>query len=144
MRKIHSVLRLHFAAGLSRREIARSLSIGYGTVANYIRRAEQTSLSWLLPPQIGERELLLALFPKSADSTAHKRFAEPDYPRIYLDLKSVGMTNSLRGRNTVRFTLTMATATRSSVSRASIQRSTASTASPQAQRRPKHTAPLAH
>ena len=95
MRKIHSVLRLHFEAGLSRREIARSLSIGYGTVANYIRRAEQTSLSWPLPPHIGERELLLALFPERADSTAHKRFAEPDYPRIYLDLKSVGMTKQL-------------------------------------------------
>jgi len=95
MRKIHSVLRLHFEAGLSRREISRSLSVGYGTVANYIRRAEQAGLSWPLPPHIGERELLSALFPERADSTAHKRFAEPDYPGIYLELKSVGMTKQL-------------------------------------------------
>ena len=95
MRKIHSVLRLHFEAGLSRREISRSLSVGYGTVANYIRRAEQAGLSWPLPPHIGERELLAALFPDRADNTAHKRFAEPDYPGIYLDLKSVGMTKQL-------------------------------------------------
>ena len=57
MRKIHTVLRLHFEGGLSRREIATSQSISYGTVANYLRRAQTGGLCWPLPSGMGEREL---------------------------------------------------------------------------------------
>ena len=95
MRKIHTVLRLHFEAGLSRREIAKSQSIGYGTVANYLRRAHSAGLSWPLPPELSERELTAALFPERATGTAHQRFAVPDYPRVHQELKSIGMTKQL-------------------------------------------------
>lgn len=63
MRKIHTVLRLHFEASLSQREIAKSQSIGQGTVANYLTRARNAGLSWPLPTDMDERELELALFP---------------------------------------------------------------------------------
>ena len=95
MRKIHTVLRLHFEAALSRRQIAKSLSISYGTVANYLQRAQSAGLSWPLPQGIGERELTAALFPERADHSTQKRFAEPDFPRVHLELKSVGMTKQL-------------------------------------------------
>ena len=95
MRKIHTVLRLHFQAGLSRREIAKSQSISYGTVANYLRRAELAELTWPLPSDIGERELGAALFPERDTSGTQKRFAEPDFARFHLELKSVGMTKQL-------------------------------------------------
>ena len=47
MRKIHTVLRLHFEAGLNRRQIAKSLSISYGTVSQIfiIRRKVGSSRS---------------------------------------------------------------------------------------------------
>ena len=95
MRKIHTVLRLHFEGGLSRREIATSQSISYGTVANYLRRAQTAGLTWPLPSDMGERELTAALFPERASHSAHVRFVEPDYPRIHLELKAVGMTKQL-------------------------------------------------
>ena len=96
MRKIQTVLRLHFDAGLSRREIARSQSISYGTVCNYLKRASAAGVSWPLPAQMGEKELAAALFPeRSSTDGTHHRFAEPDYPRIHLELKSVGMTKQL-------------------------------------------------
>jgi len=95
MRKIHTVLRLHFESGLSRREIAKSQSISYGTVANYLRRAESAGLTWPLPTDMEERELTAALFPERDTSGAQKRFVEPDFARVHLELKSVGMTKHL-------------------------------------------------
>ena len=95
MRKIHTVLRLHFEAGLSRREIAKSQSVSYGTVANTLRRFAAAGLSWPLPVEIDERELTAALFPERPAHGTQQRFAEPDYPRIHLELKSVGMTKQL-------------------------------------------------
>jgi DNA-directed RNA polymerase specialized sigma24 family protein len=38
MRKIKDILRLRHEAGLSYRGIAQSRNIGYGTVADYLRR----------------------------------------------------------------------------------------------------------
>ena len=48
MRKVREVLRLHYAAGLSTRAIARSLKVSPATVGKYIRRAEEQGLSWPL------------------------------------------------------------------------------------------------
>ena len=95
MRKIHTVLRLHFEGGLSRREIAKSQSISYGTVANYLHRAQSAGLTWPLPTDMGERELAAALFPERGTRSTQKRFAEPDFARVHLELKSVGMTKHL-------------------------------------------------
>jgi DNA-directed RNA polymerase specialized sigma24 family protein len=41
MRKIKDILRLRHEAGLSYRGIAQSLNIGYGTVVDYLTRAQQ-------------------------------------------------------------------------------------------------------
>lgn len=95
MRKIHAVLRLFHEAELSQRSIARSLGIGYGTVGNYLKRARNAELSWPLPPDIDERALELALFPESDTTTAQKKFVEPDFPSLHIELKSVGMTKQL-------------------------------------------------
>ena len=50
MRKITTILRLHFEAGLGYRQIATSQDVGYGTVTNYIKRAKAAGVSWPLPP----------------------------------------------------------------------------------------------
>ena len=46
MRKIKDILRLRHEAGLPYRGIANALNIGYGTVVDYLNRAEQAGLGW--------------------------------------------------------------------------------------------------
>jgi len=91
MRKIQTILRLHFEAGLSQRQIATSQHIGYGTVSNYLGRARKAGLSWPLPEGMGERELGAALFPvqKTGRETD---FAAPDFPNLQRELSIKGMT----------------------------------------------------
>ena len=50
MSKLHSILRLKYSAKLSHREIARSLNISPGTVANYVKKANELGLNqWPIP-----------------------------------------------------------------------------------------------
>ena len=46
MHKIRQILRLHFDVQLSRRQIARSLSVSRDTVASTLDRAEAATLIW--------------------------------------------------------------------------------------------------
>jgi len=45
MSKLHSILRLKYSAKLSHREIAKSLNISPGTVANYVKKANELGLN---------------------------------------------------------------------------------------------------
>ncbi|MGC1441098.1 MAG: IS21 family transposase [Burkholderiaceae bacterium] len=94
MRKIKTVLRLHFENKLSRRTIADTQKIGYGTVDNYLRRAQAAGLSWPLPAHVGERELGQLLFP-SQPANCRDGFSEPDFFYVQNELKLVGMTKLL-------------------------------------------------
>lgn len=94
MRKIKDILRLHHETGLSNRAIAQALGIGYGTVADYLKRARQVDLSWPIPPQMQERDLGRLLFP-TQPATGQRRFTEPDYPAIHQELKRKGVTKQL-------------------------------------------------
>ncbi len=94
MRKIKDVLRLHYEAGLSRRGVAQALNISYGSAVNYLNRARQAGLSWPLPEGLDERTLGRLLFPSQA-ITGQRRFAEPDYPAIYQELKRKYVTKQL-------------------------------------------------
>ncbi len=46
MRKIKDILRLRYEAGLVYRGIASALNIGYGTVVDYLNRAQQAGVGW--------------------------------------------------------------------------------------------------
>ena len=48
MRKTKEVLRLRFEVGLGLRQIARSCSIGLGTVHEHLQRAEAAGVTWPL------------------------------------------------------------------------------------------------
>jgi len=63
VRKIREVLRLKFELGLDNRQIARSCSIPHSTVGNYLSRANAASLTWPLPPDLGDVDLESRLFP---------------------------------------------------------------------------------
>jgi hypothetical protein len=56
MRKIHDILRLKWACGLSDRQIARSCGVARSTVAEGLRRAA-AGLTWPLPPDLDEATL---------------------------------------------------------------------------------------
>jgi hypothetical protein len=62
VRKIKEVLRLKFALGLGLRQIARSCSIGLGTVHEYLQRAEAAGVTWPLGGDWDEDRLEAALF----------------------------------------------------------------------------------
>ena len=72
MRKTKEVLRLRFELGLGLRQIARSCSLGLGTVHEYLQRAKIAGISWPLPEGWDEAKLESALFegaqPRPADS----------------------------------------------------------------------------
>ena len=62
MRKLKEVLRLRHELGLGQRQIARSCSIGQGTVYEYLKRAEAAGVTWPLPEGWEDRQLEAALF----------------------------------------------------------------------------------
>ena len=85
MRKIKDILRLRYETGLAYRGIASALNIGYGTVVEYLNRAEQAGLSWPIPEDLNERDLGRKLFPTQA-VTGQRRFVEPDFPGVRQEL----------------------------------------------------------
>jgi len=86
MRKIKEILRVRFEAGLSLRGVSQSLNICYGTVVDYIKRAEDAKISWPISSDLDERDLGLLLFPTQS-VTGQRRFAEPDFMCCFVDLK---------------------------------------------------------
>jgi len=94
MRKIKDILRLRHEAGLPYRGIANALNIGYGTVVDYLNRAQRAGLGWPVPEGLHERDLGRLLFPTQA-VTGQRRFAEPDFPEVCRELKRKGVTKLL-------------------------------------------------
>ena len=56
VRKVREILRLK-EEGFSNRAIARICKVSNSTVGEYLRRAEQAGLSWLLPDELSEEAL---------------------------------------------------------------------------------------
>lgn len=94
MRKIKEILRYRHEAGMSYRAIAQALGIGYGTVVDYLTRAEHAQLNWPLPVELDERDLGRLLFPTQS-RRGQRRFTEPDFPVIHRELRRKGMTKQL-------------------------------------------------
>jgi transposase len=94
MRKIKDILRLRHAAGLPYRGNANALNIGYGTVVDYLNRAQRAGLGWPVPEGLHEHDLGRLLFPTQA-VTGQRRFAEPDFPEVFQELKRKGVTKLL-------------------------------------------------
>ena len=94
MRKIRDILRLKHSAGLSIRQIARSLNLSVGAVSKYLTAASAASLSWPLDDALDDSALERLL----ATGIAHRSplsLALPDFPSIHLELKRKGVTRLL-------------------------------------------------
>lgn len=94
MRKIRDILRLKHCAGLSIRQIARSLNLSVGVVSKYLAAATAAGLSWPLEEAFDDSALERLLAGQIA-SQSPKFFAEPDFPYIHLELKRKGVTRLL-------------------------------------------------
>lgn len=90
MRKIKEVLRLHFAAGLSGRQIAHSCGMGRTTVREHLQRAKRAGLAWPLPEEMTDGALEALLFPSPPPGGAARPV--PDWQEVHEDLKSRGVT----------------------------------------------------
>jgi transposase len=62
MRKLHDVLRLHFALKMPQRQIARSIQVSQSTVSEYLSRFQQAGLHWPLREGFDEQQLQERLF----------------------------------------------------------------------------------
>jgi transposase len=83
MRKIKEVLRLKYEVGLGQRQIARSCSIGLGTVNDYLVRAERAGIRWPLPKGWEEPEVEAALFGAEPVQVREPERAAPDFAAIH-------------------------------------------------------------
>ena len=91
MRKIRDVLRLK-AGGLSKRQIAASLSVGPTTVMNCLRRAAAVGVTWPLPDELTDEVLESRLYPATG---AKDQRLQPDWAMIHRELKRKGVTLQL-------------------------------------------------
>jgi len=91
MRKIREVLRLKWEAGLSNRQIAASCRVTHGTVAAYVKRAEEAGLSWPLEVELTDGELEQRLFQAEMLEPGAER-PLPDWSQIHQELKRKGVT----------------------------------------------------
>jgi transposase len=93
MRKVRDVLRLR-AGGMSKRQIAASLSIGATAAGDCIRRARRAGLSWPLPEDLSDEVLERILYPPPQSSAKDQR-ARPDWPTVHRELRRPGVTLQL-------------------------------------------------
>lgn len=91
MRKIREVLREKWKFGLSHRQVKRSARVGYGTVCEYLRRANQAGLNWEKVEALTNEELEKLLFP-AAHSRKRQGRPKPDWSRVNKEMKRKGMT----------------------------------------------------
>jgi len=84
MRKTTEVLRLR-AAGMSARDIARSVGVARSTVGEYLRRADAAEIAWPLPDDLDEEGLWALLFPKA---TAGAERPVPEWSAVHQELRS--------------------------------------------------------
>ena len=93
MRQIREVLRLHYEAHLSERQIAHGCRVSRSTVQRYLERAAAANLGWPLPESLDDTQLERLLFPppQVADAASAPRQAakpQPDFARIHQELKA--------------------------------------------------------
>jgi transposase len=93
MRKVREVLRLKFACGLSKRQIAAAVGIGATTVGDQLARARRAGLAWPLPDDLGDEALERRLYPAPAGGLETR--PPPDWAVVHLELCRPDVTLAL-------------------------------------------------
>ena len=98
MHLVKEVLRLT-AAGLSQRQIARSLHLSHGVVGKYQAAAQRVGLGWPLPEELDDGTLAARLGTKTDDNSgtqASARRAPPDFASVHEQQKLKGRHSSIQ------------------------------------------------
>jgi transposase len=96
MRHVKDILRLKFQNQLSLREIARSCGLPASTVGDYLQRAQAANLTWPLPENIADCDLMARLMDDACTPTDCARVKPlPDWPTIHQELRRKGVTLQL-------------------------------------------------
>lgn len=82
MRKIKTMLRLHFESKLSQHQIASSIQVSVGVVNKYIKRATAAGLNWPLPSEYEADEKLKILL----KSPSKIKSTHPHCPILFSDI----------------------------------------------------------
>lgn len=93
MRKIREVLRLTFALGLTRRQVADALHLAPSTVSDYVKRAEVAGVSWPLPEGLDTAVLESSLF--RVPERPPGQHPLPDWNEVRRELTKTGVTKWL-------------------------------------------------
>ncbi|MFW6254973.1 MAG: IS21 family transposase [Chitinivibrionales bacterium] len=88
MRRIKECLRLHYEAKLSQSAIAGALRIARSTVWDYLKRAEQSDISWTELKDLSEEELERRLFSNTLREKESRPLPDWDYIHKELHRKS--------------------------------------------------------
>ena len=92
MRMIREILRLHHSCGLSKNKISIALGCARSTVREYIGRAQAAGVTWPLPEELDDDDLLEKHL--SQTPSENKR-SQPDCNYIHQELKKKGVTLAL-------------------------------------------------
>jgi transposase len=87
VRKIKEILRLKYECGISEREIARSCGISRNAVAEYLRRASASRLTWEEAANAADADLEERLYPSERIPSVASR-PLPDCEHIYNELRT--------------------------------------------------------
>jgi transposase len=93
MRQIKDILRLRHDAGLSLREIARSLNLSVGVVSKYLQLAATAGIGWPPPVDLDEDALALKLQPAPAANPP--TIPLPNFAELHQELRRKGVTLQL-------------------------------------------------
>ncbi len=92
MRRIKECYRLSYESGLNQTQIARALSIGRSTVWDYLKKFEESGLSWEEASNWSEEELDRKLFTRPGAPSGR---VLPDFQYIHKELRRPGVTLQL-------------------------------------------------
>lgn len=93
MRKLKEILRLKYGAGLSHRQIGRSLAISPSVISRYANRAAQLGIKqWPLPPEWDDAALHRAFLQTQVKMKKHSL---PDWATVHKELRNKCVTLQL-------------------------------------------------
>lgn len=95
MRKIKTIMRLHFESKLSQHQIASSVQVSAGAVNKYIKRAVLAGLNWPLPREYDDEEKLKALLKSPTNVAVTKPHQAIVFSDVHRELKRKSMTLQL-------------------------------------------------
>ena len=93
MRQIRETLRLHLSAGLSLREVGRTLKISRSVAGKYVSLARVAGLDCANVQTLTDEELEARLYKPALPRSSHQ--LAPDFATVHQELKRAGVTLQL-------------------------------------------------